>query len=156
LLSPAGPPGARALAAALTDRLDDSQISHISSSSEHKTFLQQQPKLAKVRSGMVETWMYLSLNVLGCVGLAAGSNCRAVLSAEEWVLAAFIIGALDDSQISHISTCSSSPNWQRCGVVRLKRGGVRFHPTLPQVLQVSVPPPALLSSPRLEVNLFAY
>jgi hypothetical protein len=37
------------LAAVLTDRLDDSHISHISSSSEHEAFLQQQPKLAKVR-----------------------------------------------------------------------------------------------------------
>jgi hypothetical protein len=45
---PAGVPGARALAAAVTDKLDDSQISHISSSSEHEAFLQQQPKLAKV------------------------------------------------------------------------------------------------------------
>ncbi|WIA14176.1 hypothetical protein OEZ85_002717 [Tetradesmus obliquus] len=44
----AGAPGARALVSAVTDKLDDSQISHISSSSEHEAFLQQQPKLAKV------------------------------------------------------------------------------------------------------------
>eukprot|EP00882_Tetradesmus_deserticola_P013172 GHRQ01013968.1.p1 GENE.GHRQ01013968.1~~GHRQ01013968.1.p1 ORF type:complete len:432 (+),score=183.16 GHRQ01013968.1:593-1888(+) len=45
-----GPPTARALAAAITAKLDDTQISHVSSSSPswHEAFLQQQPKLAKV------------------------------------------------------------------------------------------------------------
>ncbi|KAF6265587.1 hypothetical protein COO60DRAFT_863377 [Scenedesmus sp. NREL 46B-D3] len=43
-----GPPGARALAAAIADKLDDKQISRITSSSQHEAFLQQQPKLAKV------------------------------------------------------------------------------------------------------------
>jgi hypothetical protein len=45
---PAGAPGARALAAAVTDKLDDSQISHIRSSSEHEAFLQKSAKLAMV------------------------------------------------------------------------------------------------------------
>lgn len=47
-LPSAGKLSAREMAAAVTDLLDETQITKVNSTDEHATFIQQQPKLAKV------------------------------------------------------------------------------------------------------------